>query len=297
MYGTSNEQGTSWTAYGDASSLPDWTTPKSSEYDVSIPTCPGAAGSSSSGSSSSGSSSSDGCLDSVGNAVGCVGDAASAVGNAAADTASAAADYIPGGRRLLSKKSKKRRKLVGRCNPTCPKEEKKEEETTEDNSGNVISGSKSWLTCNNGDYKCYESGNRGCTTNAADPCFCCCNTGRSYTSSYSGGSCSRRRLAAVGVKESTTCKRTKTLQVRSLVKNEDKTTTIYFHDTLAELIVSEDKAHFQSPLCKFLLPYTLYLENINYTDSYSKIIYFFESLSFFSFFFSLLQVDKDHIYF
>lgn len=232
---------------------------------MSIPTCPGAAGSSSSGSSSSGSSSSDGCLDSVGNAVGCVGDAASAVGNAAADTAGAVADSIPsvpsvpyGGRRLLSKKSKKRRKLVGRCNPTCPKEEKKEKETTEDNSGNVISGSKSWLTCNNGDYKCYKSGNRGCTTNAADPCYCCCNTGRSYTSSYSGGSCSRRRLAAVGVKESTTCTRTKTLQVRSLVKNEDKTTTIYFHDTLAELIVSEDKAHFQSPLCKFLLPFLIH---------------------------------------
>ena len=67
-----------------------------------------------------------------------------------------------------------------------------------------------------------------------------------------------RRLAAVGVKESTTCTRTKTLQVRSLVKNEDKTTTIYFHDTLAELIVSEDKAHFQSPLCKFLLPFLIH---------------------------------------
>ena len=295
MYGTSNEQGTPWTAYGDASSLPDWTTPKSSEYDVSIPTCSGA--------------------------------------------------------------------------------ETKEEKTTEDKSANVITDSKSWATCTGADYKCFSDGSSGCTTNAADPCYCCCNAGKTYKSKYgvkscrsrrrlaavgvktegssssgaavadaaadtagavtgmipggrrllskrrkrklvgcnptcpsgsgssSSGSSSKggclkkvgnaagcvadgakagakavaggakagakmvgkllpggRRLAAVGVKESTTCTRTKTLQVRSLVKNEDKTTTIYFHDTLAELIVSEDKAHFQSPLCKFILPFIIHLK-------------------------------------
>ena len=56
--------------------------------------------------------------------------------------------------------------------------------------------------------------------------------------------------AATGLKIAVTCIRTKTLQVRSVVEIEDKAKKVYFHDTLAELIVKDDTAHFHSPICK-----------------------------------------------
>ena len=124
--------------------------------------------------------------------------------------------------------------------------------STCDDSG-VISGSGSWMRCGSADFRCNQDRS---TCSFMSGCYCCCNTGREYRSG-SCRSCNRRldseipskRRLAVEI-ESHMCHRFKTLQVRSVKKNDDNTKTVYFHDTLAELIVSSDTAHFHSPLCK-----------------------------------------------
>lgn len=123
--------------------------------------------------------------------------------------------------------------------------------TCDDNT--AITGSKSWNTCS---FMTPNSHKCSCGSCFTCRCSCCCDTGYQYRSS-SCTSCTRRldseipskRRLAVEI-ESHMCHRFKTLQVRSVKKNDDNTKTVYFHDTLAELIVSSDTAHFHSPLCK-----------------------------------------------
>ena len=62
--------------------------------------------------------------------------------------------------------------------------------------------------------------------------------------------CPSRRNLVVSETDAIRCIRTKTLQVRSVVKIDTNTKKVYFHDTLAELIVQGDTAHFHSPICK-----------------------------------------------
>ena len=73
------------------------------------------------------------------------------------------------------------------------------------------------------------------------------------------------------------CIRKKTLKVRT-IKDEDNSKVVYFHDTLAELIVKTDTktAHFRSPICKLrFIVSTCLLVNFFFLISHPGTLIFF----------------------